>query len=80
MLEWKVRTIFSALDRTSLLIVPFDSSASLAAFDKASAIGGICATHVPKTSKKRTRSWGLVAILIFYNEFWPRYVNFMINR
>lgn len=59
-----ISTISVALARTSSLIDAFDSSASFAAFHSSSATGGLCCTHVPKTSKKRTRRGGLAVILI----------------
>lgn len=61
-------TIFVALVRTSLLIDEFDSRASLAALYNSSATGVRWATHVPKTSKKRTRNADALSILILRNE------------
>jgi len=69
-LNWLGHTISVALVRTSLLIDDTsDSSASRAALHSLSATGVLWATHVPKTSKKRTRSCGVADILIFLVEF-----------
>jgi hypothetical protein len=74
-LNWLGHTIFVALLRISLLIDDTsDSSASRAALHSSSATGVLWATHVPKTSKKRTRSCGVVVILFFLIEFRSEYI------
>lgn len=78
-LNWPEHTIFVALVRTSLLIDDVsDSSASRAALHNSSATGVLWATHVPKTSKKRTRSCGVVVILIFLIESLPEYIDLVL--
>jgi hypothetical protein len=62
--KWLKHTMFSALARTSLL-TESDCTASLAAPNSSCATGVLWATHVPKTSKKRTRNCGIAVILIF---------------
>ena len=77
MFYWLGHTIIVAAVRTSLLISDAsDSSASLAALHNSSATGVLWATQVPKTSKKRTRSCGFVAMLSFLNEFCAVCVDF----
>ena len=74
--NWLGHTMFVALVRTSLLIDDMsDSSASRAALHSSSATGVLWATHVPKTSKKRTRSCDVVVMLIFLIEFWSEHID-----
>ena len=70
MLDWLEYTMFVAFVRTSLLIVDTsDSNESLAALHSSSATEGLWATHVPKISKKRTRSLGMAVIPIGFHNF-----------
>jgi hypothetical protein len=60
-------TILLALARTSLFVDgESDSSAFRAAFHSSSATGVLWATHVPKTSKNKTRRGSVFAISSFY--------------